>query len=303
MVILSIPDASLVVATYLGCLLIGSKLIIDIRDPQEEIIAHKYKQGLSSLIAKIFRQINYSIYRRADVVTGVTRTLVTMLANATSKFIHLVPNGADLKIFVPINKGEARETLGLSQDSFLIAYVGGLVAYEQYDVLPILTAIKRAKESSDINVRLTAAGPISNENDRRIIEKFKDVVSYMGVLDTKGVLTLLSACDVGVIPRVGDPIYDYALPVKFYEYIAMGLPVIAITNRKSELAKIVEDNKLGLVCKPGDQLCLENAIMTLATDKSLLGELKRNVFAFRKNIDRSIGAERLYGLINKLLQT
>jgi hypothetical protein len=36
---------------------------------------------------------------------------------------------------------------------------------------------------------------------------------------------LISDCDVGLIPRIKDPIYDYAIPAKFYEYTACGLPV------------------------------------------------------------------------------
>ena len=301
-VLLSVPGTQPVIATYLGCLLAKSKLIIDVRDPKEEIIAHTYKKGLPSLVAKIYKRINYSIYRRANAIVGVTRTLITMLANAIRRSVYLAPNGADLEIFKPIDRKEARRTLGLNQNSFLIAYIGDLTIRGYYNVLPVLTAIKKVREKTGIDVELVVAGPVYGREAESVIEGFKDVLRYMGVFNAKGVVTLLSACDVGVIPRIKDPVFDYAIPAKVYEYIATGLPVIVTANRESELAKIVNENKLGLVCEPGDQVCLENAITTLATNKDLLDELRRNVLAFRSRVDRRIGAERLYRLINELLE-
>ena len=297
-IIISIPDSYLVLASYIGGSLVRSKIIIDIRDPQEEIMSSMYKKGLFNFIAKVYKRINYSIYKRAQVVIGVTRTLVTMVASEIRRPVHLIPNGADLSIFKPLDKEEARLKLGLSRESLLIGYVGGLSSYGYYNILPILTAIRKARRELGIDIKLVVAGPIYDESIKRIIEGFRDEFRYLGVLDTKGVITLLSACDLGVIPRIGDPIYDYAIPVKFYEYVATGLPIIVIARKHSELAEVVERNKLGIVCEPQDHICLKNAVTTFATNKTTLDKYKKNVFAFRRHIDRRISAERLYK-INK----
>jgi len=298
-VILSVPEAYPVIATYLGCLLAKSRIIIDVRDPQEELIAYKYRQGFLGLIAKIFKKINYSIYKRVDAVTTVTKTLARMLVKEIRRPIHLVPNGADLEFFVPISKRRARELLGLNQDSFLVAYIGALtIRGHYYNVLPVLKAIRKARERVNIDIKLVAAGPMYYSE--KIIEEFKDVLHYMGVLNLNSVVALLSACDVGIIPRIKDPIYDYAISVKMYEYIATGLPVIAIASKESELAKMLKENKLGFICEPEDQAYLENLIVALATDKNLLNKLRKNVFVFRKFIDRRIGAERLFRLLIRI---
>jgi glycosyltransferase involved in cell wall biosynthesis len=300
-IIISIPDSYLVLASYIGGSLVRSKIIIDIRDPQEEIMSSIYKKGLSSFIVKVYKRINYSIYKRAQVVVGVTRTLVTMMASEIRRLIYLIPNGVDLSIFKPLDKEEARLKLGLSRESLLIGCVGGLSSYGYYNILPILTAIRKVRRELSIDIKLVVAGPIYDDYMRRIIEGFRDESVYLGVLDTKGVITLLSACDLGVIPRIGDPIYDYAIPVKFYEYVATGLPIIVIARKCSELAEVVKKNKLGIVCEPGDHICLKSAVTTFATNKTTLDKYKKNVLAFRGHIDRRIGAERLYKLINKLI--
>ena len=300
-IIISIPDSYLVLASYIGGSLVRSKIIIDIRDPQEEVKSSMYKKSLSSFIVKVYKRINYSIYKKAQVVVGVTRTLITIMASEIHRLIHIIPNGVDLSIFKPLDKEEARLKLGLSRESLLIGYIGGLSSYGYYDILPILTAIRKVRRELNIDIKLVAAGSIYDESIKRIVEGFIDGFRYLGVLDTKGVITLLSACDLGVIPRIGDPIYDYAIPVKFYEYIATGLPIIVIARKCSELAEVVEKNKLGIVCEPQDHICLKSAITTFATNKTTLDKYKKNVLAFRGHIDRRIGAERLYKLINKLI--
>jgi len=300
-IIISIPDSYLVLASYIGGSLVRSKIIIDIRDPQEEVKSSMYKKSLSSFIVKVYKRINYSIYKKAQVVVGVTRTLITIMASEIHRLIHIIPNGVDLSIFKPLDKEEARLKLGLSRESLLIGYIGGLSSYGYYDILPILTAIRKVRRELNIDIKLVAAGSIYDESIKRIVEGFIDGFRYLGVLDTKGVITLLSACDLGVIPRVGDPIYDYAIPVKFYEYVATGLPIIVIARKHSELAEVVEKNKLGIVCEPQDHICLKSAITTFATNKTTLDKYKKNVLAFRGHIDRRIGAERLYKLINKLI--
>jgi len=82
---------------------------------------------------------------------------------------------------------------------------------------------------------------------------------------------------------------------------ATGLPVIVTAGRESELAKIVAENKLGFVCEPEDHVCLEKSILALATNKGMLDKLKKNVLMFRKYVDRKIGAEKLFRLIDEIL--
>lgn len=299
-ILLSIPDSYPAFATYLGSLLTGSKLFIDIRDPQEEIMAHKYKKGFSGFVVRIYRQVNYNLYKRAHVITGVTKTLAITLSKKLGKVVYLVPNGADLRIFKPADKKLARARFGIDQDALVVGYVGFISSRGYYNILPILLAIRRVRRRLNANIKLAVAGPIYDDSVKRIIDYFIEELQYIGVLSTRDVVTFLSACDIGVIPRVDDPIYDYAVPTKFYEYVAIGLPLIVMANRGSELSRIVENNKLGFVCEPQDHVCLERAIITLVMNKSWLNEFRKNVLGFRKYVDRKIGAERLFRLIERL---
>ena len=299
-VLISIPDSHPVIFAQIGAKIIGAKVIIDVRDSQEEILISSAKGKWSRFIANIYKTIIYKIYKKSDIIIAVTHSLVKILSIKLNRLVVLVPNGADLQLFKPLNKVEARKRLGLNEHSFLIAFIGGLFSEGYYNVLPLLFIIKKIRKKHDLNVELIIAGHIDSIMES-ILKNFKDECLYFGVLATENVITLLSSSDIGVIPRVKDPVYNYALPVKFYEYIATGLPVIALVNKESELAKIVEENKLGLVCEPNDVTCLERTIISLATDRYLLERLRRNVFAFRKYVDRAVGAEVLYRLIKIMI--
>jgi glycosyltransferase involved in cell wall biosynthesis len=301
----SIPDSYPVLAAYFGSLLIRARFIVDVRDPQEEILSNKYRRGFGGFIVKIYKYIVYRIYRKSMKLFCVTRMIAHILANkigAGAKYIYIIPNGADLRIFKPIDKNEARGRFGLSQDVVLVAYIGPLASWAYYNLVPVLLAIRKVREKLNINIKIMVAGRCYSESFKKIIGRFKDILEYMGELETKDVVILLSACDIGIIPRIEDPIYDYAIPVKFYEYVATGLPIIVIARKQSELAEIVEKNKLGILCEPQDHICLEKAIETLAMNKGLIGEFRKNVLTFRKYIDRRIGAERLFKLIVELMQ-
>ena len=112
-VLVSIPDSYLVLASYLGCTLTRAKLVVDIRDPEEEITVWRYRRGLSGLLSKMYRRVNYAIYRRSHAVVGVTRSLVAMLTRKIGRPVCLAPNGADLEVFKPFDKSVARKGLGL----------------------------------------------------------------------------------------------------------------------------------------------------------------------------------------------
>lgn len=66
------------------------------------------------------------------------------------------------------------------------------------------------------------ADPIFDRtHERTLLERRVPNVVYLSVLDIDKLKILYPAADLGLIPRVEGPVYDYAISVKFYEYIAI----------------------------------------------------------------------------------
>ncbi len=63
----------------------------------------------------------------------------------------------------------------------------------------------------------------------------------------------------------------YFSPLKVYEYMAAGLPVVA--SRIGQLAELIQDGVNGLLCPPGDSVALAGALYRLYSKPELSARL------------------------------
>ena len=156
-------------------------------------------------------------------------------------------------------------------------------------------ALRRELDSLGENgVRLNLAG---NFEDEKIKEKcFRHrnwkYVDYFGYIDKVEVKGLLKKSKIGLVTLHPLKRHLYGLPVKMFEYMAMGLPIIA-----SEIGQIKDllKNEAGILVKPGNVLELAQKIEYLAANPEygkLLGAKARkkilSAYTWDHNIDRFI---------------
>ncbi|MEM3658147.1 MAG: glycosyltransferase [Candidatus Hadarchaeum sp.] len=121
------------------------------------------------------------------------------------------------------------------------------------------------------------------------------------ILDARTLAEVLSAANAGVVTHVTSELYDPAIPVKFYEYLACGLPVIALSRRGSELWRLIEKWGVGFACEQHDLDCITRALEKIF-DESTMESIRANVLRVRLLIDRRRAAEKLYSLLRELLE-
>jgi len=302
-ILLSVPDSFPLIPAYIASKIIKAKFIVDVRDPTEEICLNSpsFCRKIDRLLfGHIIRKINYALYKRADAVTTVTLTAKMILERVLERKVFVVPNGADLEYFKPKDKIETRRRLNFANNDFLILYAGTIGGY--YNVAEVIEVFKKLNNTTNNRiVRLVLAGTIVDRKHSDILKRIQTPnIIYLGALDAERLKELYSAGDVGLIPRINDPAFDYAVPAKFYEYVAMGLPVLAVCRRESELAKIIIENRLGIVCESKE--CLKKAIKILASNIELYNTFRENVLNYRKHIDRKIGAKILLTILKHFIE-
>ncbi len=99
---------------------------------------------------------------------------------------------------------------------------------------------------------------------------------FTGAVQPSMVPGLLAEMDVAVAPYPDSPNF-YFSPLKVYEYMAAGLPVVA--SRIGQLEDVIEHGVNGLLCPPGDSEVLAEALDRLGKDPQLrtrLGQEARN---------------------------
>jgi glycosyltransferase involved in cell wall biosynthesis len=97
-------------------------------------------------------------------------------------------------------------------------------------------------------------------------------VCLTGAVAPSDVPALLASMDVGVAPYPKLP-HFYFSPLKVYEYLAAGLPVIA--SGVGQLEEVIEHGVNGLLCAPGDPDELAGAFQCLREETWLRQRLSR----------------------------
>jgi len=95
---------------------------------------------------------------------------------------------------------------------------------------------------------------------------------------------------------------QYAIPAKFYEYIASGLPVFALCRKESELAKIMTKYDVGWVCEYEDFCCIPQILKEIYLNRMLLIRKRINALESRHYFDRDIYSRKFVELLKVLLQ-
>ncbi|MCD4770686.1 MAG: glycosyltransferase family 4 protein, partial [Bacteroidales bacterium] len=111
-----------------------------------------------------------------------------------------------------------------------------------------------------------------------------------GFIENKMVPTYLKAADVLLMPYTRDtPTYRWMSPLKLFEYMAAGKPIIA-TDLVAIKSKI-KDMETGILIREKSGEEIADAIMLIMDNKALADKLSRNVereaekYSLRKRVE------------------
>jgi len=299
-IVVSVPPSDIVLPTFMVSRIVRALFVVDMRDPAEEVIVYKASKPFEKLFAKIFRKINYSIYKRADAVVVVTDKMKAILESKGVKSI-VVPNGADLTLFKPL-EDYGQQKSSEADKSLTLVFSG--TAAEYYDLRPLVVLTKIFNDKELCSIRLLLLGSIKKDLEDSIHRLgIANHARYLGFYPPEKLAKeVLPRCDIGVIPRSDEAIYDYAIPAKFYEYIASGLPVLAICRKESALAEITLKYDVGWVCKPKDYLCIASTLKEACLNRSIIKTKRENALKLRKLIDREMQSRKFLIVLKTLLK-
>jgi hypothetical protein len=132
-------------------------------------------------------------------------------------------------------------------------------------------------------IKLYLAGPFKPaalEGEMLALAPKPELISIEGFLDREGVARLLSECQMGLVTLRDIPSYRESLPIKLFEYMAAGLPVIASDFPSWRL--IVEDGGCGLCVDASSPEAIAEAMCEIASDPvraAKMGERGRKLVA------------------------
>ena len=173
-----------------------------------------------------------------------------------------------------------------------IVYVGG--AEKRMGVATLAKAMEKV-----VKVFPDARCSIIGRGNLKLLDRWKNCkwvdIHPLPYSDVPGVLTDAYMC---VISLELVPYNDLVLPVKFFDYMSSGRPIV-VTGCK-EMANFVRENKIGVVTE-GNPDSLARGILKLLKDRALAEECGRNALSLIHN-RHSWGhrAERLLDIAGRL---
>lgn len=167
-------------------------------------------------------------WSQASHVISVSQSLknVALKYGVNDKHITVVGNGIDTEKFIPLEKGEAKKSLGIAAESPVLATVGGLVYRKGFH--RVIDCLPQLKEKHP-NIKYLIVGGASLEGN--IEEELKSQAEKLGVTDhvifcgpqpPEALHKFLSAADVFVLATANEGWANVLL-----EALACGTPVIA----------------------------------------------------------------------------
>ncbi|HKP53152.1 MAG TPA: glycosyltransferase family 4 protein [Chloroflexia bacterium] len=176
--------------------------------------------------------------------------------------VHIVPNGVNPQRFcegtLPTYPGKPGVVTA--------GFVGTLKPWHGLSALAESFALLNHQNSST-RLLIVGDGPEreslrSNLEERGVL----DSVCFTGSVDPGEIPGLLASMDIAVAPYA-DSEHFYFSPLKVYEYMAAGLPVVA--SRVGQLNGLIRHEVNGLLCPPGDTVALAAALERLRRDSAL----------------------------------
>jgi glycosyltransferase involved in cell wall biosynthesis len=178
-------------------------------DCMDDAVAMACPQGRGSVLEK-----ERSLVDRADVVVVSSQVLAERLrtrCGASIEFkLRLVLNGAPVRRSPASRAAPAADGRG----QLLIGYAGTVAAW--FDFRSLIGALDACPD-----VRLLIVGPRTGGEPRH------ERIEYHPAVDHEVLPSLLVYCDALIMPFEPGPVVAAVNPVKLYEYLQYGVPVIA----------------------------------------------------------------------------
>lgn len=163
-------------------------------------------------------QRNYQyIDQNCDAIFTVAESLLELYP--TNGNVHWVPNGVDVSHFDTdiCDESEARNFLQSLQKP-IIGYVGIIQKRVDFDFVK-----KLAKKHSEFD--FVFVGDVWPDAGSEIVTDL-DNVYFLGRVSYQLLPSVLKEFSIGMIPHHVDEFTDSMNPLKLYEYLAVGLPVV-----------------------------------------------------------------------------
>jgi glycosyltransferase involved in cell wall biosynthesis len=242
--------------------------------------------------------LEWSTYQRAALVWVVTEWIRDRLIERgyPQERILLLTNGVDLTKFHPLPKAVARAELGWS-DQFTVLYVGthGVT----HGLMTILDAAEQLREHKHIHLILIGEGADKPKMVARAQKLGLTNITFLDSLSHELVSKYIVAGDVCLAHVRKVPVAEGILPIKMFEAMACGRPVVLALNGEARRVA-VEEAEAAIYAEPENPSALASAILYLYEHPEIAAVMGANGRAY---VEKRFDYDRLTEILEEHIAT
>ncbi|CAN5575223.1 glycosyltransferase family 4 protein [soil metagenome] len=217
------------------------KWIADFHDVWTDIIYYDkfYKTSWAKSKDKALER---KILKKSDAVLTVGKkykeTLLSKLSEPEPEKFHLVSMGYDNEIFDKMVSSPP-------QNEFIITYAGTIANF--YEPEAFILALKKVKEQNpNVKLKLRFVGILAETIKKFILSSgLESILEETGYVSHHDSVKYLFNSSVLLLINPVVKNEDMVIPGKIYEYLAAKKPIINITKRTSDIARIIKEARAG----------------------------------------------------------
>jgi len=255
---------SLPFVSALAAILRGADYLLLIHDNYPEILIAVGKTEENSLFVRVMDFFNRRLYKYAHKIIVVgrdMRELVKKKTHGLEKEIEYIPNWAELEQVKPLSRDDNQllKDLGISK-KFVFLYAGNMG--HPNDLESIIYCADQLKNDGEIHFIFIGTGVKRKWLEREVSAGNLGNVTILQPRPRSEQNVFLNACDVALVSLV-KKMHGVSMPSRTYNILAVGKPILALAENDSELAQVVNEEKIGWVVPPEEPEKLLQAVQQI----------------------------------------
>jgi Glycosyltransferase Family 4 len=240
------PYSSLMVACHIKKRFPKIRLVTEIRDDWLGYYLVHFDTSTTEYKRRLAARVEAEVIHLSDYVTAVTPAQRDAIRNRYpaepgGKFF-CVPNGYDPEQYANFHCNPRRGR------KMLVTYFGSTYTSVPYSPVDYLETIDHFPESIRDRIETRFIGRVAHEA-RPLLENRRHTVTQLGFLPQQEAILRLQDSDY-LLLVIGDPTSHAG---KLFDYLATGIPILAITPRGGEAARILDATRSGRYAQTGDR--------------------------------------------------
>lgn len=244
----------------------GKPFVFEVRDLWPEL---PRAMGMRNpLMLGAMSALEWASYRSADRLIGLAPGIVEGIVRrgVARDRVTMIPNGCDVELF---SGARAWRPEGVAAGDLMAVFAGAHGMANGLDAVIDAAMELQRRGRDDIKIVLVGDGKVKPHLQKRAqTAALRNVVFHDSVKKTE-LAGLMAATDVGLQILANVPaFYDGTSPNKFFDYVAVGIPVLI--NYPGWLGEVVREHDCGYAVPPGDAKAFADALEHAADHRTEL---------------------------------